>query len=80
MASRKSIHRPAAKTKVTRPRITAPATRAGRREMLLPRRDVDDDALAVPEIAAASMSMMLARSLVHLSVRAQERTRKGKKT
>ena len=69
---RKYIHRPAAKTKVTRLRTTAPATRAGSREMLVPPpppRDLDDDgagendALAVPKIAAASMSMTIARSL-----------------
>jgi hypothetical protein len=69
-------HRPAAKTKVSRPRTTAPATRAGRRQTLLPPRDPDDgagedDALAVPvpETAAASMSMVTARSLASLAIR-----------
>lgn len=72
-ASRKHnqiLDRPAAKTTVSRLRTTAPATRAGRREMLLPPPgDLDDDgagendALAVPKIAAASMSMTIARSL-----------------
>lgn len=69
--------RPAAKMKVSRPRTTAPATRAGRREMLLPPpRDMDDGAggnhaLAVPpEIAATSMSMTLAPSLACRCARA----------
>ena len=73
---------------MTRLRTTAPATRAGSREMLVPPpppRDLDDDgagendALAVPKIAAASMSMTISRSLDGARAGRGEDAKGGKK-